>query len=186
MALVHNDENQVVNDLQVDGAATFTGAIAAAGVVSGAGYRDITMFFNDGVIVDTDWTASTNGIYLIAHNKSAKCMYFPLSAMKEGDIIQKFRLLGGVEAIAGKEVTVDASLYSVTKAAAADCAATSLGAITQVAVSADTAIDSEKELTAVTVEDDLQYFVLIEATTANSDECATMVAGVEVDIHRLI
>jgi len=185
MARIHNDDYTVTRNLQVDGTTTLTGNVAAAGVVTGASYRDITMFYNSGIIV-SDWTNSTNGIYLLATNKTADSVNFPLTALKEGDIIQKFRVIGGLEAISGSATTLDASLWSVTKAAAADCAATSLGAITQVSVTADTAVDAEKDITDVTIEDDLQYFIDVKVTTANTDQCAAMVAGVEADIKRLI
>jgi len=179
MTRVHNEDYIVRQDLAVGR------NLDVAGLVSGAGYRDITMFYNNGVVV-SDWTNSTNGIYLLATNITAKSVNFPLSALKEGDIIQKFRVLGGLEAISGSTTTLDSSLWSVTKAAAADCAATSLGAITQVSTVADVAVDSEKDITDVTVEDDLQYFIDVKCTTANTDQCAAMVAGVEIDIKRLI
>jgi hypothetical protein len=179
MARIHNDEMTLTKDLKSEG------TLAQTGAVTGAGYRDITMFYNNGVIV-SDWTNSTNGVYLLAHNITGKSVNFPLTALKEGDIIQKFRVLGGVEAISGSATTLDACLWKVTKAAAADATATSLGAITQVSAVADAAVDSEKDVTDVTVADDYQYFVDAKATTANTDECGAMVIGVEVDIKRLI
>jgi len=179
MARIHNDDYEVTRDLIVGRNATI------AGTVSGAGYRDITMFYNAGFAV-SDWTNSTNGIYLLATNKTAISINFPLTGLKEGDIIQKFRVLGGLEAISGSATTLDACLWTVTKAAAADCAATSIGAITQVSTVVDVAVDSEKDITDTTVEDDLQYFIGVKVSTPNTDECIAMVSGVEADIKRLI
>jgi hypothetical protein len=175
MARQHMDEITITKSLKVDDLAQITGG----------GYRDITMFYNQAAVV-SDWTISTSGAYLLALNITGKSLNFPLSGLQEGDIIQKFRVLGGVEAISGSATTLDACLWRVTKAAAADGTATSLGAITQVSAVADASVDSEKDVTDVTVADDYQYFVGVKGTTANTDECGAMVTGVEVDIKRLI
>ena len=174
MARVHQDEMTITKDLKVDQ------------TVSGSGYRDITMFYNAPALIGTDWVVSTSGAYTLTLNKSAKSINFPLAGLKEGDIIQKFRVLGGVQAISGSSTTLDACLWKLTKGTGADATATSLGAITQVSAVADASVDSEKDVTDVTVADDYQYFVGVKGTTANTSECAAMVTGIEVDIKRLI
>lgn len=176
MAYIHQDEIHVTKNLNVDENATITGS----------GYREVTMFYNTPALVGANWVASTSGAYTLTLNNSAQSINFPLSGLKEGDIITKFRVLGGVQAISGSVTTLDACLWKNTKGTGADATATSLGAITQVSVVTDTSVDSEKDVTDVTVADDYQYFVGIKGTTANTAECAAMVIGVEIDMKRLL
>jgi hypothetical protein len=156
--------------------------------ITGSGYHDITMFYNQPLQVGSAWVASSTGAMTLALNKSSTghSLVFPLTGLKEGDIIQKFRVLGGAQAISGSATTVDACLWSNTKGTGADSTATSLGAITQVSVVADTAVDSEKDVTDVTVADDTQYFVGVDGNTANTNECAAFITGVEIDVKRIV
>lgn len=177
MARIHQDEITITKNLNVESTATMTGS----------GYRDVTMFFNAPALIGTDWVVSTSGAYTLTLNKTTKSINFPLSGLKEGDILQKFRVLGGVTAISGSATTLDACLWKLTKVAAADATAVSLGSITQVSsVAASLIVDSEADVTDVTVEDDYQYFVGVKGTTANTAACLAMVTGVEVDIKRLM
>jgi len=159
-----------------------------SGTVSGTAYHDITMFYNQPVIVDSSaWAANSAGCMTLAENLSAKHVMYPLTGLKEGDQITKFRVLGGVLAPStSATTTIDASLWKCTKTADSVAAATSCGAITQVAASEDAALDSEKDVTDLTVADDYQYFVLVKGTTANNTNCAAFITGVEADIYRIV
>jgi len=182
MAQIENDEYLVTKTLRVEGNLE----LGTAKPVTGTSYHDLTMFYNAPALIGADWVTSTSGAYTLTLNKTTKSINFPLSGLKEGDILKSYRVLGGCEAISGSITTIDACLWKLTKAAAADATATSCGAITQVAASVDTSIDSEKDVTDLTVTDDYQYFVGVKGSTANTDECGAMISGVEVDIKRIV
>lgn len=105
--------------------------------------------------------ASQSGSTLVVH----------VDGLKKGDIIEGFGVLGQIES-AGGAVTLDAELRKVTPAAA-DIADASVGSITQVSVTADTAISSanaEKLGLDEEVTGGEAYYVLITATTAGSTD----------------
>ncbi len=102
---------------------------------------------------------------------TAGTLVVPIHGLKVGDTITAFGLIGQIES-AGGAVTLDASLRSLT-AAAADLTDASAAAMTQLAVSADTAVTSanaEKASIAVTVAADAVYYLLVTATTAGSTD----------------
>lgn len=112
-------------------------------------------------------------------SKTGSTLLVPISGLKVGDTITAFNLIGQIES-AGNGVTVDAALYKQT-AAAADVSESSLGAITQVSVTADAIISASKTLaTAEVVGADETFYILITATTGAS--CDIALQGVSVTV----
>lgn len=99
--------------------------------------------------------------------QTASTLVIPLTGLKIGDVITKFSLMGSVQS-GGNVGTVDASLRMLT-AAAAGATDSSLGAITQVSVTANTilsASNAEKVLAAAhTVAAGESFYVLVTSTT---------------------
>lgn len=115
-------------------------------------------------------------------SQTGSTLIVPVPALKVGSTITGFHLVGQIES-AGGAVTVDAALRKHT-AAAADVADASVGAITQVAVTADTilsATNSRKASLAEVVAADETFYVLITATTAASTDIALQGVAVEFD-----
>jgi hypothetical protein len=114
-------------------------------------------------------------------SQTASTLVVPIHA-PIGATITGFHLIGQIES-AGGAVTVDAALKKHT-AAAADVAVASVGAITQLAVSADTIMSSANTaktgLTEVIGEDET-FFVLITATTAGSTDIALQGVSITYD-----
>ena len=103
-------------------------------------------------------------------NQSASTFVIPLIGLKVGDTIVSYTVRGQIES-AGNTSTLDADLRKLT-VAAANLTDASLGSITQVSVTADAIVSSEKVLaTPEVVAADEQYYVLITGTTgaANTD-----------------
>lgn len=113
------------------------------------------------------WRAAT-----LPAGQTASTLVCPLNGLAIGDDIIEFNLMGQIES-AGGAVTVDAVLYVAT-GAASDPTDTSLGAITQLAVTADTLIsatNTNKILTSPhTVANHEIFYVVITATTAGSTD----------------
>ena len=81
--------------------------------------------------------------------------------------IISFSVRGQIES-AGNQVTLDAEMFKVT-AVASGSTSSSIGAITQVDVTADTLVGSSKTVTGTnTVSNNISYYVLIMATTGAS------------------
>ena len=89
----------------------------------------------------------------------------PIPALKVGSVITAFGILGQVES-AGGAVTVDGDLRKQT-AAAADFTDASVSTMTQIAVAADTKIDSTQDKTGLstTTAQDESYYIKITVTT---------------------
>jgi len=122
-------------------------------------------------------TANDTGDARVAASQTAGTFTLPIPGLALGTIVKSFKVIGQIES-AGGSVTLDASLRKLTNAAA-DPADASLGAITQVAVTADTAVAAEKVLaTAETVASGEMLYVLLTATTAASTDIRLL--GVEV------
>ncbi|RKX58151.1 MAG: hypothetical protein DRP29_07160 [Thermodesulfobacteriota bacterium] len=142
-------------------------------------YKDETMIFNNWNINST-WTNGTDGTCRLAASQTSKVFCVPISGLKVGDIITKFRILGQIES-AGGTVTLDADLRKVTKGTS-DVTDASIGAITQVSKTADYSVDVEKDITDTTVADDYAYYVKVDGTTGASTDIA--ITAIEVDIKR--
>jgi len=179
-ALIHNTSASVL---------TITEAtVAIVGNITVSGHRDshIMMYnnFNQGVT----GTASTldDGTAFIDQAQTATTIVYPISALKVGDELVGFRIVGALGATGGNATTVDADLRKVTKGAGTVTDA-SVGAITQTSVTADTALDTAKTFGAVeTVASDYQYYVLVTVTTANNAANDVALTGVELDINRKV
>jgi len=106
-------------------------------------------------------------------SQTAGTLVVPIPGLKVGDTITAFHLIGQIES-AGGAVTLDADLRKMT-AAAADVTDASVGAITQISVTADTAVtstNSEKSGLAEIVAADETFYVLLTGTTAASTDIA--------------
>ncbi|CAK0778969.1 hypothetical protein CCP3SC15_610006 [Gammaproteobacteria bacterium] len=123
--------------------------------------------------------ASNTGAVLLPASQSASTWVVPISGLKIGDIITGFKVVAQVES-AGGTVTIDADLRKLTNAAA-DPSDASLGAITQVSVTADTAVAASKTLSAAeTVASGTTCYVLVTATTAGSTDIQLL--GIELNV----
>lgn len=97
-------------------------------------------------------------------SQTASTLVVPISGLKVGDTITAFSVVGQIES-AGNTVTLDANLRKLT-AAAADVTDASIDSITQISVTADTAVATSKTLGASEdVAADETFYVLLTATT---------------------
>ncbi len=118
------------------------------------------------------WTIQTNdNLGLIATcpaSRAAATLVIPIPGLKVGNKITAFSVVGQIES-AGNTVTLDADLRKHT-AAAGDVTDASVGAITQISVTADAIISSSKTgLTEVVAADETFYVLLTATTTALTD-----------------
>lgn len=114
-------------------------------------------------------------------SQSGSTLVVPITGLKPGWTITSFHLIGQIES-AGGTVTVDADLRKHT-AAAADVADASVGAMTQLSVTADTimsASNTNKASLTEVVGADETFYVLITATTAGSTDIALQGVAVTV------
>lgn len=114
--------------------------------------------------------AGNNLPYLatMAASQTAGTLIIPISGLHLGDTITGFRVVAQVES-AGGTVTLDGDLRAVTNVAAEPTDA-SIGTITQVSVTADTAVSAEKTgLTEVVVSGKTYYLKLTGTTAASTD-----------------
>ena len=116
----------------------------------------------------------------LPQSQSGSTLVIPIQGLKVGDTITGFGLIGQVES-AGGAVTIDANLRSQTSAAA-DITDASVASITQIAVSADTAVNATQDKGSLTevVTNDKTYYLLITATTAATTDIA--LAGFAVTV----
>lgn len=106
----------------------------------------------------------------MAASQTAGTLVVPISGLKVGDTITAFSVVGQIES-AGNTVTLDADLRKHT-AAAADVTDASVGAITQISVTADAIVSSAKAALAEVVAADETFYVLLTGTTAASTDIA--------------
>jgi hypothetical protein len=111
-------------------------------------------------------------------SQTASHFVIPISGLKVGSIITAFKVEAQIES-AGGAVTLDADLRKQTNAAA-DPTDASIGAITQVAVTADTKSEATKTGLSDTLAADEWLYVLITATTAGSTDIRLL--GVTVTV----
>lgn len=101
-------------------------------------------------------------------------LILPVTGLRLGDVITGFSLVGQIES-GGNAVTIDADLRKQI-AVAADVSDASIGAMTQVSVSADatlSAVNSMKSLTQPDiVVDGNTYYLVITSTTLGSTDVA--------------
>lgn len=117
----------------------------------------------------------------MAAGGTASTFTIPVTGLEVGDTVESFKVIAQIES-AGGTVTLDADLRTLTNAAG-DPTDASIGAITQVSVTADTAVASSKTLaTASLVASGTSYYVLLTGTTAGSTDIRLL--GVEVVVRR--
>ena len=110
----------------------------------------------------------TGAMATMAQSQTAGTIVIPLAGLKVGDTITSFTVHAQIES-AGGTVTIDADLRHIDNTAA-DPVDASIGAITQVSVTADTAVAQQKAaLTHVVLATDA-YYILITGTTAASTD----------------
>lgn len=97
-------------------------------------------------------------------SQTASTLVISIDGLRPGDIITGFRVVAQVES-AGGAVTIDGDLRAVTNVAAEPTDA-SIGTMTQVSVTADTAVSQEKTGLTETVTSGKTYYLKITATTA--------------------
>jgi hypothetical protein len=127
------------------------------------------------------WTvAAAANLYqaTLAASQTGSTLVIPVDGLKVGDTITAFKVVGQIES-AGGTVTVDADLRKLINAAA-DPTDESVGAITQVSVTADTAMATSKTGLTDVVGADEWYYLLITATTAASTDIRFLGATVTV------
>lgn len=133
------------------------------------------------VVTASGWAPAADGTTRLAQSLTAKIFYIPITGLKVGDVITAFRITGQVES-GGNAATLDADLRKVT-AGTADVTDASLGAITQVSVTADATVNSTKTLASSSTVASLSgYYVVVTGTTGASTDIA--VIGVEVTVNR--
>jgi hypothetical protein len=147
------------------GTSTFTGSVVRAAqkrIISGYSKVGGTAGWTvGGGAVNTGLTAT------LPASQTASTLVVPIPGLKVGDTITSFHLIGQIES-AGATCTVDADLRKLT-AAAADVADASVGAITQLSVTADTimsATNTNKASLTEVVGADETFYVLLTGTTA--------------------
>ncbi len=146
--------------------------------------RTDTRLFNSGRSV-SDWVETTAGAFLLDQNKTNGILMIPLSNIPVGKKISAFRVIGGIGATTGEASTLDASLQKVTgtDGGITDSAVTG-ASITQVSTEADDTLDEEAIPTDNTfVEEDAQYYIKIDGTTADDAACDIFVTGIELDLN---
>lgn len=122
------------------------------------------------------------GLVTCPASQTASTLVLPLHSLKVGDTITGFYLVGQIEGTSGNTTTVDAALRKHT-AAAADVSDASVGAITQLSVTADTIMSSantRKASLAEVVGEDETFYILITATTGASMDIALQGAVIEI------
>jgi len=116
----------------------------------------------------------------LPQSQTGSTLVVPIFGLKVGWTITGFHLIGQIES-AGGTVTVDAVLHKQT-AAAADITDANIGAITQISVTADTAITATNSTKTLAVPEVIAatetFYVLLTATTGASCDIAMTGIGV--------
>ncbi len=154
------------------------------GEITGYAKESKTILCNHGYPVSASgFAVAANGTLTLAQNKTSSTAIYTISGLNVGAEINGFRVVGALGAAAENATVVNASIRKVTKGAGA-VTDESIGAITEVSVVADTALDAEKTGLRETVSADYQYYVLVTCTTADNAACNVALAGVEVDLNK--
>lgn len=126
------------------------------------------------------WTvgAANNLPYIgtVAADQTAGTLVVPIDGLAIGDTITGFRIVAQVES-AGGTVTIDAALRATTNAAGEPTDA-SIAAMTQVSVTADTAVSQAKTGVAEVVTSGKTYYLLVTVTTGSS--CDVILQACEI------
>lgn len=154
--------------------------------VSGAVKDTVTVFVPAGIGragATAGWTNTGANLNeaLLPQSQTASTFTIPLTGLQVGDTISAFKVVAQVES-AGGTATLDADLRKLTNAAG-DPTDASIGAITQVSVTADTAVASAKTLAAAEVlASGESLYLLLTGTTAASTDVRLL--GFEVTVLR--
>lgn len=128
--------------------------------------------------------AANTSLATLPASQTSSTLVVPVHGLKVGDVITGFYLLGQIES-AANTVTVDAELRKHTSAAA-DVADASVASMTQISVTADTAINksnSRKASLSEVINEDETLYVLITGTTGLSTDVALQGVVVEYTEH---
>lgn len=191
---------KIPRNLSVTGTSTLTGAatISASGVtLDSPTITTPTMNLNVKRVQNTAKIGATAGWVVGAADnlgllatlpaaQTASTLVIPITHLNISDIITGFYLIGQIEATSGDTVTLDADLRKLT-AVAGDVTDASIGAITQLSVTADTLIsnaNATKTLAAAETVSGLEtFYILITATTGAVADVvlqAAVIAATEV------
>jgi hypothetical protein len=164
-----------VTTLTVTGTQTNTGSQVRTGVD-----KHVRVGAKIGATAGWAVKAATNLPYLgtVPASQTGSTLVIPLTDLKVGDTITAFSIDAQIES-AGGIVTLDADLRAVTNVAAEPTDA-SIGSITQVSVTADTAVDAAKTGLTEVVAFGKTYYLLLTATTAASTDIILLGARVTV------
>lgn len=154
-----------VTDVTISGIQTNTGSQVRTGVE-----RQVANRAKVGTTAGWTVGAANNLPYMgtVAASQTNSTLVVPVDNLKVGDTITGFKVAAQIES-AGNTVTLDADLRAVTNVAAEPTDA-SVGAITQVSVTADTAVAASKTGLTEVVAANKSYYVLLTATTAASTD----------------
>lgn len=115
--------------------------------------------------------ASNTALVTVPASQTASTLVIPIKVpLKVGWTITAFSVIAQIES-AGGTVTLDANLRKHTTVAA-DVADASVGSITQVSVTADTAVAASKAGLSEVVAANETFYILVTATTAGSTDIA--------------
>lgn len=114
----------------------------------------------------------------LPQSQTASTLVIPIRGLKVGWTVTGFKIHAQIES-AGGAVTLDADLRKLTTVAA-DPTDASIGAITQVSVTADTAVAAEKTGLSEVVAANEWLYVLVTATTAASTDIRYLGTSVTV------
>lgn len=166
--------------VSVEGAVTTTGALTAAsasitGNVARTGQQYVMSAAGDSKVGGTaGWTvAAGDNLALVtcAASQTGAKLVIPIKVpLKVGWTITAFSIIAQIES-AGGTVTLDADLRKITNAAG-DPTDASVGAITQVTATADTAVSTSKSGLSEVVAAGENFYILVTATTAASTDIA--------------
>lgn len=104
----------------------------------------------------------------VAASQTAATLVVPIDGLKVGETITGFKVVAQIES-GGNTVTLDADLRKITNAAAEPTDG-SVGAITQVSATEDTAVAAEKTGLTEVVAATETFYILLTATTAASTD----------------
>jgi hypothetical protein len=123
--------------------------------------------------------AVNTAVVTVPASQTASTLVLPIDNLKVGWIVTGFTLDAQIES-AGNTVTLDADLRKMTLAAG-DYTDASIGAMTQVSVTADTAVTTgNAAVTADTVAATEHFYVLLTATTGAA--CDIALGGVHITV----
>lgn len=177
----------------ISSTSTLTNKTLTSPTITGATMTTVSSYTRTGYIVQVGHDAKVGGtagwvlgaandlpyIATMAASQSAGTLVIPLNNLHIGDTITGFRIVAQVES-AGNTVTIDAVLRAVTNVAAEPTDAAIGTGMTQVSVTADTAVSQAKTGLTEVVTSGKTYYLLVTATTAASTDIILQACEVTV------